>query len=184
MIIKCVKDPFTPAQGINPQQQMIDNLSCRRDWNQFYSLYSVCCCSSSSAVSVSSSSVTEHQRTPCLAQSVYQKGRHTYPPTQTINPHFYRFQGCRWWWVALEPNQEQQRAKTPIQSMFTMSMAQELCDKGGQLLILEATVFWLQVYSTLNPWSSLPWDMNFDGRPTEDVCLICITICGRRKDKQ
>lgn len=38
-IIKCVKDPFTPAPEINPQQQMIDNLSCRRDWNQFYSLF-------------------------------------------------------------------------------------------------------------------------------------------------
>lgn len=124
------------------------------------------------------------ENTPCLAQSVYQKGRHTYPPTQTINPHFYRFQGCWWWWKALEPNQEQHGAKTPIQSMFTMSMAQELCDKGGQLLILEATVFWLQVYSTLNPWSSLPEVMNLDRRPTEDVCLICITICGRRKDKQ
>lgn len=52
MIIKCVKDHFTPAQGINPQQQMIDNLSCRRDWNQFYSLqvlgvflfFLFCCC--------------------------------------------------------------------------------------------------------------------------------------------
>lgn len=107
------------------------------------------------------------QRTPCLVQSVSQStrrgDRHTYPPTQTINPHFYRFQGW-WWWVVLECSQEQQRAKTPIQSMFTMSMAQELCRKGGQLLILDANVFWLQVYSTLNPWSSLPEDMNFDGR--------------------
>lgn len=132
------------------------------------SLYPVGCCSSSSVVAVSSSSVTEHQRTPCLVQSVSQStrrgDRHTYPPTQTINPHFYRFQGWWWLWVALECSQEQQRAKTPIQSMFTMSMAQELCRKGGQLLILDANVFWLQVYSTLNPWSSLPEDMNFDGR--------------------